>query len=83
LDINIEGIILKSRSFEILDVLPFSIIIGLDTMKAESMFTGYYKGHQFLEIRGNEFISLILELQRLSRLTKKSFLLPKRYMKTK
>ena len=52
MDINIEGIILKSRTFEILDVLPFSIIIGLDTMKAESMFTGYYKGHQFLEIRG-------------------------------
>ena len=52
LDMNIEGIILKSRTFEILDVLQFSIIIGLDTMKAESMFTGYYQGHQFLEIRG-------------------------------
>jgi hypothetical protein len=55
LDMNIEGIILKSRTFEILDVLQFSIIIGLDTMKAESMFTGYYQGRQFLEIKGTRF----------------------------
>ena len=53
LSLKVEKHDLELHVYQILEITPFPVIIGLDLMKKENVLMGYHEGKKFLEINGS------------------------------